>query len=135
MGDQDFREVQREARVTAGRNVDAADGLAMLLRAHGLDVQVAYRGAEAIALATAVRPDVVLLDLGLPDMPGEEVAHRLRQGTRARDARLIAITGWGQEADRARTREAGFDLHLVKPVDPEVLLRHVGESVGATQSS
>ena len=116
-------------------NVDAADGLAMLLRAHGLDVQVAYRGAEALALATAVRPDVVLLDLGLPDMPGEEVAHRLRDSTRAHDARLIAITGWGQETDRARTREAGFDLHLVKPVDPEVLLRHVGESTGATQSS
>ena len=114
-------------------NVDAADGLAMLLRAHGLDVQVAYRGAEAIALATAVKPDVVLLDLGLPDMPGEEVAHRLRQDTRASEARLIAITGWGQEADRARTREAGFDLHLVKPVDPDVLLRHVGESTGATQ--
>jgi PAS domain S-box-containing protein len=114
-------------------NVDAADGLAMLLRAHGLEVQVAYRGAEAIALATAVKPDVVLLDLGLPDMPGEEVAHRLRQDTRAREARLIAITGWGQEADRARTREAGFDLHLVKPVDPDELLRLVGESMGATQ--
>jgi DNA-binding response OmpR family regulator len=105
----------------------------MLLRAHGLEVQVAYRGEEAIALATAVKPDVVLLDLGLPDMPGEEVAHRLRQDTRAREARLIAITGWGQEADRARTREAGFDLHLVKPVDPDELLRLVGESMGATQ--
>ncbi|HXW11025.1 MAG TPA: response regulator, partial [Steroidobacteraceae bacterium] len=76
----------------------------------------------------------VLLDLGLPDMPGEQVAQRLRQGTLARDARLIAITGWGQEADRARTREAGFDLHLVKPVDPDVLLRHVGERMDATQS-
>jgi PAS domain S-box-containing protein len=114
-------------------NVDAADGLAMLLRAHGLDVQVAYRGAEALALASAVKPDVVLLDLGLPDMSGEEVAQHLRRDTQARDARLIAITGWGQEADRARTREAGFDLHLVKPVDPDVLLRHVGESTRATQ--
>jgi DNA-binding response OmpR family regulator len=114
-------------------NVDAADGLAMLLRAHGLEVQVAYRGAEAIALATSVRPDVVLLDLGLPDLPGEEVARRLREHTRASTARYIAITGWGQDADRARTRDAGFDLHLVKPVDPEVLLRHVGETTHATQ--
>jgi PAS domain S-box-containing protein len=125
----------RQRVLVVDDNVDAADGLAMLLRAHGLEVQVAYRGAEAIALATSVRPDVVLLDLGLPDLPGEEVARRLRQDTRASTARFIAITGWGQEADRARTREAGFDLHLVKPVDPEVLLRHVGESTDATQSS
>jgi PAS domain S-box-containing protein len=114
-------------------NVDAADGLAMLLRAHGLDVQVAYRGSEALALASAVKPDVVLLDLGLPDMSGEEVAQQLRRDTRACEARLIAITGWGQEADLARTREAGFDLHLVKPVDPDVLLRHIGESTRAVQ--
>ncbi|HET7204485.1 MAG TPA: ATP-binding protein, partial [Steroidobacteraceae bacterium] len=113
-------------------NTDAAEGLAMLLRAHGLDAHVAYRGGDALSIASALRPDIVLLDLGLPDIPGEDVARQLRQAEWSRTARLIAITGWGQEADRERTREAGFDLHLVKPVDPEVLLGIIGESRGAT---
>ncbi|HET7201901.1 MAG TPA: ATP-binding protein [Steroidobacteraceae bacterium] len=114
-------------------NIDAADGLALLLRAHGFDVHVAYRGADALSITADVHPDIVLLDLGLPDMPGEDVARRLRQAEWSRSARLIAITGWGQDADRARTREAGFDVHLVKPVDPDVLLGIIGESADATQ--
>ena len=115
-------------------NADAADGLAMLLRAHGLDVHVAYRGADALSIASATRPDLVLLDLGLPDMAGEDVARRLRQSEWARATRLIAITGWGQEADRERTRAAGFDVHLVKPVDPDELIGALDGPRAATRA-
>jgi two-component system CheB/CheR fusion protein len=114
-------------------NADAADGLAMLLRAHGLDVHVAYRGSDALAVAGQLQPQVVLLDLGLPDMAGEDVARGMRQADWGARARLVAITGWGQDADRARTRDAGFDQHLVKPVDPDVLLDVIGETSDATQ--
>jgi CheY-like chemotaxis protein/two-component sensor histidine kinase len=114
-------------------NTDAADGLAMLLRAHGLDVHVAYRGADALAIACSTRPEIVLLDLGLPDMSGEDVARQLRQSGSAPVPRLVAITGWGQESDRVRTSEAGFDVHLVKPVDPAVLLGIIGEPQRADQ--
>jgi CheY-like chemotaxis protein/two-component sensor histidine kinase len=102
-------------------NRDAADSLTMLLRSKGHDVRVAYDGPAALAAAGAFGPDLVLLDLGMPGMDGYEVARRLR-GMPAFAGRVIAaLTGWGQEADRRRTREAGFDHHLVKPVDPAEL--------------
>jgi len=102
-------------------NADAAQGLATLLRLDGYEVVVAHDGAEALAVAERERPALVLLDLGLPGMDGFEVARRLRGIDGLAHARLIAGTGYGQEADKRRTAEAGFEAHLVKPVDIEQL--------------
>jgi signal transduction histidine kinase/DNA-binding response OmpR family regulator len=102
-------------------NADAADSLAICLRLTGHEIRVAYDGATALNLATEFVPEVVLLDIGLPEMDGYEIARRIRADERLGRPVLIAVTGYGQETDRARTREAGFDYHLVKPVDPEIL--------------
>jgi PAS domain S-box-containing protein len=99
-------------------NVDTADSAAMLLRQSGRDVRVAYSGKAALETALAFQPDVVLLDLGLPEIDGYEVARRLRQNPVHNNVELIAVSGYGQEADRQRSKEAGFDEHVVKPVDP-----------------
>jgi PAS domain S-box-containing protein len=98
-------------------NQDAAESLAMLLRTAGAAVHVAHDGPTAIAEFERSEPDVVLLDIGMPDMDGCEVARRLREISPADRVALVALTGWGQDEDRRRVREAGFDHHLVKPVD------------------
>jgi CheY-like chemotaxis protein/two-component sensor histidine kinase len=98
-------------------NVDAADSLAMLLKAAGHHVQMAHDGPTALEAALHHRPKVVLLDIGLPGLDGYEVARRLRQQAVFQNVVLVATTGYGQEADRERSREAGFDHHLVKPID------------------
>jgi two-component system CheB/CheR fusion protein len=105
----------------ADDNKDAADSLAMLLEIDGHEVRVAHGGRAALALAQAFRPDVVLLDLGMPDLSGYEVAAALRQEPWGRGIRLVALTGWGQDRDRQRSKEAGFDRHLTKPIDPNAL--------------
>jgi CheY-like chemotaxis protein len=105
-------------------NPDAADSLAMLLQALGNDVRVAYDGEEAIDKALDFSPEVVLLDIALPKVHGYDVAKRIR-GAKGRDVVLVAVTGWGHEEDRRRSREAGFDYHLTKPVDPVDLARLV----------
>ncbi|HEX8200363.1 MAG TPA: PAS domain S-box protein, partial [Isosphaeraceae bacterium] len=103
-------------------NVDAATSLAKLLaRLMGQEVRVAHDGPDALGLAGEFRPEVVLLDIGMPGMDGYEVARRLRGRPECERALLVALTGWGQEEDRRRSHAAGFDLHLVKPVDPELL--------------
>jgi PAS domain S-box-containing protein len=102
-------------------NVDAADSLVLLLRLDGHAVRVAYDGPTALLLARAFDPQVVLLDIGMPRMDGYEVARRLRQQPGGRSALVLALTGCGQEADRQRSVAAGFDGHLVKPVEPSVL--------------
>ena len=102
-------------------NVDAADSLAMLLRLGGHEVQVAYTGPTAVQAALNNRPHVVLLDIGLPGMNGYEVAKRLCEQAEMQKAVLIAMTGYGQESDKERARESGFDHHMVKPVDPTQL--------------
>jgi signal transduction histidine kinase len=104
-------------------NRDAADSLAMLLNLDGYQVSTAYTGQDAIAAANASRPDVCILDLGLPDISGYEVAQQLRRTPGLESMRLIAVTGWGQDEHRQRALEAGFDHHLTKPVDPEQLNR------------
>jgi PAS domain S-box-containing protein len=112
-------------------NRDAADSLAVLLRLMGQDVCVAYDGPSALAQAQEFRPALVLLDIGMPGMDGYEVARRLRQQPELGNVVVAALTGWGQEGDRRRSAEAGFDRHLVKPVDPaalEALLAHDQES-------
>jgi signal transduction histidine kinase/ActR/RegA family two-component response regulator len=98
-------------------NADAADSLAILLRMYGQIVRVVHDGMAALEAAQCEPPDVVFLDLGMPGMNGFEVARRLRQQPATENALLVAVTGWGQAEDRRRTHEAGFDHHLVKPVD------------------
>ena len=101
-------------------NVDAADLLAEALRAKGHEVLVAHSPLVALGLLSAFRPEVALLDLGLPDMDGFDLARRIIQS--CADCRLIAVTGYGDEATRARAHETGFVAHLVKPVTAAVLL-------------
>jgi PAS domain S-box-containing protein len=108
-------------------NRDAAETLRELLDLHGHEVEVAYSGTEGLAAARCFRPDVVLCDLGLPGMDGYAVAAELRSSPETARARLIAVSGYGQMEDRDRAREAGFDLHLTKPVDPERLSRLLAE--------
>jgi CheY-like chemotaxis protein len=103
-------------------NRDAADSLADLLEIFGYQVRVAYSGTEGIEAAHLFRPRVVLCDIGLPGLDGYEVARRLRTTADTADARLIAITGYGTDVDSEKARDAGFDMHLVKPVDPDRLL-------------
>jgi PAS domain S-box-containing protein len=99
-------------------NRDAAVTLEMLVQLWGHEVRTVHTGTAAIEEAVAFRPDVILLDIGLPEMDGYEVARRLRANADLKETVLVAITGYGQEDDRRRSREAGFDHHLVKPVDP-----------------
>jgi PAS domain S-box-containing protein len=102
-------------------NLDAAESVAMLLGMSGHDVRLAHNGLEALQAAELFQPEVVMLDIGLPGMNGYEVARYLRQHPKFRETLLIAVTGYGQEEDRRRSLDAGFDQHLVKPVDPHAL--------------
>jgi PAS domain S-box-containing protein len=104
-------------------NIDATDSQAALLRLLGHQVETAYSGAVALEKARAFRPEIVLLDLGMPGMDGFEVARRLRAMREGREVLLVAQTGWGQEEDRRRTREAGFDAHFAKPLDMAALMQ------------
>jgi CheY-like chemotaxis protein/nitrogen-specific signal transduction histidine kinase len=104
-------------------NVDAAQTLAAMLALHGQDVRTAFSGYEALQVAEAWRPDVAVLDIGMPGLNGYELCQRLREQSHGRPPLLIACTGWGQEADRERAHAAGFDFHLVKPIEPATLLR------------
>ncbi len=108
-------------------NLDAADTVGMFLRIEGHVVQTAADGEEALACAAAFHPDVVILDIGLPRLDGYEVARRLRQGAAGGAALLIALTGYGQKGDQDQAREAGFDLHLVKPADPRQLAETIAQ--------
>ena len=107
-------------------NVDAAESLAELLKLHGFAVQVAHDGGRAKQIAEEFRPEVALLDLGLPDIPGEEVGRWLRAQPWGAKTTLVAVTGWGQHQDRVRTAAAGFEHHFVKPVDPLQLIELLG---------
>jgi PAS domain S-box-containing protein len=107
--------------VVVDDNVDAAESLALLLRLQGHGVRVAHDGRTALAAVEAEPPDIVFLDIGMPVMNGYEVARQLRQWPGLENLLLVAMTGWGQEEDRRRSKEAGFDHHLVKPVEPEAL--------------
>jgi CheY-like chemotaxis protein len=109
-------------------NVDTADSTAMLLRRFGHDVRVQYSSKSALAEAPVFRPDVVILDIGLPEMNGYEVARRFRQDPGFPNLRLIALSGYGQDADRKNSSEAGFDEHLIKPAEPHMLLESLRAS-------
>jgi CheY-like chemotaxis protein len=104
-------------------NRDAATSLAMMLDLMGHETRTAHDGLEALEAAAAFRPDVVLLDIGMPRLNGYDTARRMRDQPWGRGVVLVALTGWGQEEDRRKSHEAGFDQHLTKPVDPAGLER------------
>lgn len=103
-------------------NVDAARTLGMVLSAAGVSVQIAHTAAEAVSVARSWQPQAALLDVGLPDGSGNDVARSIRAETWGQDMLLVAVTGWGQQSDKESTAAAGFDMHLVKPVDPAQIL-------------
>jgi CheY-like chemotaxis protein len=102
-------------------NHDSADSLAMLIRAWGHDVRVAYGGAPGLQLALDFRPQVCLLDLGMPGMNGLELASRLRREPATAGAVLVAVSGWGDANSRRQSRDAGFACHLLKPANLDAL--------------
>jgi PAS domain S-box-containing protein len=110
-------DVPRSTFLVADDLADSADSLAILLRQHGHEVHTAYDGEEALKIAARYKPNVALLDIGMPKLDGHEVARKIREQPWGRDMLLIAVSGWGQRDDRRRTREAGFTHHLVKPLD------------------
>jgi signal transduction histidine kinase/DNA-binding response OmpR family regulator len=124
----DRRSPGRVSVLVVDDNADAANSLALLLQYKGHDVRTAHDGESALELAAIFRPQVVLLDLGLPELDGYEVARRMRAARETRAAQLIAISGYGQEEHRRRCFDAGFDRHFVKPIDVETLMRAVAET-------
>jgi len=111
----------RRRILIADDNHDAADSMAMLLGAAGHHVEVAYNGLDARETASRMQPEVMLLDIGMPGMNGYDVARAARAEPWSHDTVIIALTGWGQDADRTRSKDAGIDMHLVKPVEMEKL--------------
>ncbi len=102
-------------------NQDAANSLSMLLRFQGHEVRVAFSGVAALEMTKTYTPDLVLMDIGMPRMDGYETARRIREKPNLKKVVLVALTGWGQQEDRRRTAEAGFNHHLVKPPEPKIL--------------
>jgi signal transduction histidine kinase/ActR/RegA family two-component response regulator len=115
-------------------NRDAAGSLGLLLEFAGHHVTIAHSGGEALVLGRQVQPDIVLLDIGMPDLSGYEVARAARHEPWGMRAFLVALTGWGQVADKQRARDAGFDRHLTKPVDADLVDRLVRESVASARA-
>ena len=104
-------------------NRDAANSMSELLEIMGNDTRTAYEGQQGVDMAEEYRPDVILFDIGMPKLNGYDACRLIRQQPWGKGVMLIAVTGWGQDRDRSRTQEAGFDHHLVKPVDPQALLK------------
>ena len=102
-------------------NRDAAKSLAIMLKLMGNETQTAHDGLEPSKSAATFRPDLVLLDIGMPKFNGYDTAQRIRQEPWGKNVVLVALTGWGQEEDKRRSLEAGFNFHMVKPVDPAAL--------------
>ena len=127
---------------TAGRKIlvadddqDSAESLAMLLQMMGHEVRSALNGLEALAVAAAFEPDLIVLDIGLPGLDGYEVCRRIRQQPWAHTVVIAALTGWTRDEDRDRSQEAGFNHYLVKPVDPKALADLVGRITGPNRES
>jgi signal transduction histidine kinase/ActR/RegA family two-component response regulator len=123
-----LRSPEKQPRAVAGRRIvvvddlaDAADSLAVMLQMMGHDTRTAYDGVEAVQAVAAFKPDVVFLDIGLPKMNGYDAARSIRAQPEGAHVVLVAVTGWGQEQDRHRATEAGFDHHMTKPVDPQTV--------------
>ena len=124
--DSDGSRVQSESGqrvLVVDDNRDAAESLGMLLEMDNRRVSVAFDGLQALEVLDAFKPDIALLDIGMPGMDGYELARRIRATQRGRNMVLVALTGWGQAEDKKRAADAGFDEHLTKPVDPDMLTR------------
>jgi len=104
--------------VVADDNEDSAQSFAMLLSFSGHEVRVALNGAQALDVVRQFRPDIAFLDIGMPELSGYEVAEAVRAEPWGNEVRLVAVTGWGTLDDKLRATSAGFDRHLVKPIDP-----------------
>jgi CheY-like chemotaxis protein len=115
-------------------NVDSATSLTMMLRMMGHEIKTAHDGKAALAAAHSFRPDIILLDIGLPELSGYEVCQRIRQEPWGQNMVIIAQTGWGQEEDRRKSKEMGFNYHLVKPVDPALLTALIGGILHASEA-
>jgi len=115
--------LERRRILVVDDNRDSAESLAMLLSLSGSETQVAFDGLEALQAADELRPNIILCDIGLPKLNGYEVARKIREQPWGRSIVLIALTGWGQDEDRRRSSEAGFDGHLVKPVELATLTK------------
>jgi CheY-like chemotaxis protein len=136
--------MSESAATRAGRRIlvvdddhDSAESLAMLIQLMGHDVRAAHNGLAAVDLAEAFRPDLIVLDIGMPGLDGYEVCRRIRQRSWGRAAVIAALTGWSRDEDRDRSEQAGFDHFLVKPVDPkalEDLIAAVGRGSGSEPS-
>jgi CheY-like chemotaxis protein len=111
-------------------NSDSAESLAMLLQISGNETRMAHDGLQAVEAAERFRPDVVLLDIGLPQLNGYGAARRIRDQPWGKTMVLIALTGWGQDEDRRQSQDAGFDAHLVKPVDYSALMELLAKQGG-----
>jgi CheY-like chemotaxis protein len=122
--------VQRRVLVVDD-NADAADTLAALVRTLGGEARTAADGAGAVKSAREFLPDVILLDIGMPGMDGYETCRRIREHPSGHHAFIVAITGWGQDGDKLRAAESGFDAHLTKPADPAMLQRLLAEGARA----
>ncbi len=116
-------------------NMDGADSLAMMLKIMGNETRTAYDGQEGVELAEKFRPDVLLFDIGLPKLNGYEACRHIREQPWGKGIMLIAVTGWGRDEDRRRTHDAGFDHHMVKPVDPSTLMKLLASLSHAAKSS
>jgi len=125
---------------TGGRRIlvadddqDSAESLAMLFQMMGHDVRSALNGLEAVDVAANFRPDLIVLDIGMPGLDGYEVCRRIRQQPWAQAVVIAALTGWTRDEDKDRSQEAGFDHYLVKPIDPQALTDLVGRVSGQNQ--
>lgn len=118
---------QRFRILVVDDNHDSALSLAMMLSIMGHETRTAHDGESALATAESFRPEVVLLDIGLPKLNGYEVAQRIREHAWGASMFLIAVTGWGQEEDRQRSSEVGLNVHMVKPVEPSALEKLLAE--------
>jgi CheY-like chemotaxis protein len=136
--------MSESAAPRAGRRIlvvdddhDSAESLAMLIQLMGHDVRAAHNGLAAVDLAEAFRPDLIVLDIGMPGLDGYEVCRRIRQHSWGQETVIAALTGWSRDEDRDRSEQAGFDHFLVKPVDPkalEDLIAAVGRGPGPGQA-
>jgi len=111
------RTVQRRRVLIVDDNRDSVETMATLIRLSGHEIEMAHDGETALEKAKSFKPEIILLDVGLPDMHGYEVAERLRAIPENKSLVIVALTGYGNEEDRRRARDAGFDYHFVKPVD------------------
>lgn len=125
--DVDARSATKRRILIVDDNVDSAQSLAMLLNFSGNETATAYDGVTAVEATQSFRPDILLLDISLPKMDGHEVARRIREQDWGKQMILVALTGWGQEEDRRRSKEAGFDEHMLKPVDYEALMKFLAK--------